>query len=69
MESLEEAELQVNQTALVIGGGIAGMSAARAWRNQGYKPRWIEKRSVTLEAWHVISSGPEGEDMAKPGRS
>jgi heterodisulfide reductase subunit A len=28
MQPLEEAELEVNQTALVIGGGIAGMTAA-----------------------------------------
>jgi heterodisulfide reductase subunit A len=31
MQPLKEAELEVDQTALVIGGGISGMAAARAW--------------------------------------
>jgi heterodisulfide reductase subunit A len=30
MQPLKEAELEVNQTAMVIGGGISGMAAARS---------------------------------------
>jgi heterodisulfide reductase subunit A2 len=43
MEPLKEAELQVNQAALVIGGGIAGITAAKTLSNQGYHAYLIEK--------------------------
>ena len=43
LEPLEEVELEVNQAALVIGGGIAGMAAAKNLSNQGYKTYLIEK--------------------------
>jgi heterodisulfide reductase subunit A len=43
MEPLKEAELQVNQNALVIGGGIAGITAAKTLSNQGYHAYLIEK--------------------------
>jgi heterodisulfide reductase subunit A len=46
MQPLEEAELDVNQTALVIGGGIAGMSAAQTLALQGFKTHIIEKGAV-----------------------
>jgi heterodisulfide reductase subunit A len=47
MQPLKEAELEVNQTALVIGGGIAGMSAAETLAQQGYETHIVEK-SVQL---------------------
>lgn len=43
MEPLKEAELQVNQNALVIGGGIAGITAAKTLSNQGYHTYLVEK--------------------------
>jgi heterodisulfide reductase subunit A len=43
MQPLKEAELEVNQTALVIGGGISGMNAAKGIAKQGYKTHIIEK--------------------------
>lgn len=46
MQPLEEAELEVNQTAIVIGGGIAGMSAANTLALQGYETHIIEKSDV-----------------------
>jgi heterodisulfide reductase subunit A len=45
MAPLQEAQLEVNQTAMVIGGGIAGMSAARSLARQGYETHIIEKDS------------------------
>ncbi|MFO7715253.1 2Fe-2S iron-sulfur cluster-binding protein [Desulfosarcina sp.] len=42
MQPLKEAQLNVNQTALVIGGGIAGMTAARSLASQGYLTHLIE---------------------------
>jgi heterodisulfide reductase subunit A len=43
LEPLQEVELQINQAALVIGGGIAGMSAAKNLAEQGYRSYLIEK--------------------------
>jgi len=43
MEPLKEAELEVNQTAMVIGGGISGMAAAKSLANQGYETHIIER--------------------------
>jgi heterodisulfide reductase subunit A2 len=45
MQPLKEAELKVNQTALVIGGGISGMSSAVTLARQGYETHIIEKSS------------------------
>ena len=42
MKPLKEAALEVNQTALVVGGGISGISAARSFAAQGYETHLIE---------------------------
>jgi len=43
MQPLNEAELEINQSAMVVGGGIAGMAAARSLARQGYETHIIEK--------------------------
>ena len=43
MQPLKEAELQIDQTALVIGGGISGMAAARSLALQGYETHIVER--------------------------
>ena len=43
MQPLKEAELEVNQTAMVIGGGISGMAAARSLARQGYMTHLVER--------------------------
>ncbi len=43
LEPLTETSLSVNQTALVIGGGVAGMNAALALAQQGHPVHLIEK--------------------------
>ncbi len=43
MTPLQEAELEINQTAMVVGGGISGMAAARSLARQGYETHIIEK--------------------------
>jgi len=43
LEPQEEPELEVKDTSLVIGGGIAGMTAALSLANQGFKVYLIEK--------------------------
>jgi heterodisulfide reductase subunit A len=44
-EPLEEPELSVDQTALVIGGGISGMTAALSLARQGHPTHLVEKNS------------------------
>jgi heterodisulfide reductase subunit A len=43
MAPLQEAELEINQAAMVVGGGISGMAAARSLARQGYETHIIEK--------------------------
>ncbi len=44
-EPLAEVELPVNQTAMVVGGGISGMAAAKSFAEQGYETHLVEKGS------------------------
>jgi heterodisulfide reductase subunit A-like polyferredoxin len=43
LEPLQEPELQVTQKALVIGGGVAGMIAAKTIADQGYPVHLVER--------------------------
>jgi len=45
-EPMSEPEIKINQTALVIGGGLAGMNAAKNLAVQGYRTCLIEKDGV-----------------------
>ncbi len=43
LEPLEEFELPVNKAALVVGGGVAGMTSALSLANQGFEVHLVEK--------------------------
>jgi heterodisulfide reductase subunit A2 len=43
MAPLKEAELDIIPKAMVVGGGIAGMAAARSLARQGYETHMVEK--------------------------
>jgi len=43
LEPQEEPELEIKDTSLIIGGGIAGMTAALTLANQGFKVYLVEK--------------------------
>jgi heterodisulfide reductase subunit A2 len=45
-EPMSEPRIKINQSALVIGGGLAGMSAAKNLAVQGYRTCLIEKDGV-----------------------
>jgi heterodisulfide reductase subunit A2 len=45
-EALIEAELNIKQTAMVIGGGISGITAALSLSRQGYETHLVEKQAV-----------------------
>ena len=42
-EPLVEPRMEINQAALVIGGGVAGMTAAKTLATQGYKTFLVER--------------------------
>lgn len=68
-EPLAEGELNVNQTALVIGGGVAGMTSAKALANQGYTTHIIEKADrlggQALKIFKTIKGEDVGEKVAE----
>jgi heterodisulfide reductase subunit A len=43
LEPLQEFDLPVNKTALVVGGGLAGMTSALGLANQGFEVHLVEK--------------------------
>ena len=45
LEPLQTVKISVNPTALVVGGGVAGMSAALSLSKQGFKTYLIEKEN------------------------
>jgi heterodisulfide reductase subunit A len=45
LEPLQEIELPVNKTALVVGGGIAGMTSALSIAEQGHEAHLVEANS------------------------
>lgn len=45
LEPLDEFDLPVNKTGLVVGGGVAGMTSALSLANQGFEVHLIEKES------------------------
>ncbi len=45
LEPLEETEVEVNPCALVIGGGIAGMTCALSLANRGFEVKLVEKEN------------------------
>ena len=63
MEPLQEAELSVNQTAMVVGGGIAGMAAARSLARQGYETHIIERQEALGGQAANIFRTARGEDV------
>ena len=69
-EPLEEPVMQINQAVLVIGGGVAGMIAARTLSQQGYTTYLVEKdrqlggRALYLnETWQGDNIGRFVEDL------
>ena len=43
LEPLQEFDLPVTKAALVVGGGLAGMTAALGLANQGFEVHLVEK--------------------------
>ena len=62
-DPLKEAELEINQTAMVVGGGISGMAAARSLARQGYETHIIERDSQLGGQARNLYRTAKGEDI------
>ena len=62
LEPLSKGSLKVNNAALVIGGGIAGMTAALNLADQGFKVHLVERESELGGNFRHIHSMFSGED-------
>ena len=62
-QPLKEAELEVNQAAMVLGGGISGMAAAKSLAIQGYETHIVERDSqLGGQALNIFRTA-KGEDV------
>ena len=63
LEPLQEFDLPVNKTTLVVGGGIAGMTCALSIANQGYQVHLVEKAKELGGMARRIYTTLEGMDV------
>ena len=63
VEPLEEAEAAVDQRALVIGGGISGMAAAKSLSAQGYEVCLVERAASLGGQALSLHKTWKGEDV------
>ncbi len=63
VEPLHETELEINQRALVVGGGLAGMVAARSLSDQGYRVSLVEQSSTLGGQANRLYRTWKGEDI------
>jgi heterodisulfide reductase subunit A len=63
LEPLQEFDLPVNKTALVVGGGLAGMTSALGLANQGFEVHLVEKSPVLGGMARRIHYTLEGLDV------
>ncbi len=63
LEPLSEKIIPVNQRALVIGGGVAGMNAALGLADQGFETILVEKEAVLGGMANQLTKTIEGNDV------
>ncbi len=63
LEPLQEFELPVNKTGLVVGGGLAGMTSALSMAEQGFKVCLLEKNKDLGGMARRIHTTLEGVDV------
>ncbi len=64
-EPLKEEKINVNDTVLVIGGGIAGMTSAKSLASQGYQVHIIEKKEQLGGEASKLFKTAQGEDVSE----
>ena len=62
---LQEEELDVDQRAMVIGGGLSGISAAQALSKQGYEVHLIERQARLGGNANYLYQTAQGEDIGR----
>ena len=63
LEPLQEFDLPINKAALVVGGGLAGMTSALGLANQGFEVHLVEKDTELGGMARKIHSTLEGLDV------
>ncbi len=63
LEPLQEFDLPVNKAALVVGGGLAGMTCAMSIAQQGHEVHLLEKCAELGGTARRISSTLDGKDV------
>jgi heterodisulfide reductase subunit A len=63
LEPLTESPMEVTQAALIIGGGVAGMAAAKNMSEQGYRTFLIERTDALGGQARHIHETWRGEDV------
>jgi len=63
LEPLTESPMTVNHSALVVGGGVAGMTAAKTLSDQGYHTFLIEKTDTLGGQARQVHETWRGEDV------
>ena len=63
IEPLVETELNIDQAALVVGGGISGMASAKSFAKQGYKVCLVERSEALGGQAKRLFRTWKGEDV------
>ncbi len=63
LEQITDVSVEVNQSALVIGGGVSGMTAALSLADQGFPATIVEKSAVLGGAARELASTWKGQDI------
>jgi len=63
LDPIVDISVDVNKSALVVGGGIAGMTAALSLADQGFPTTIVEKASILGGAAKDISKTWKGQDV------
>ena len=63
LSPLKETDLKMDQSALVVGGGVAGMSAALGLAKQGYPVHLVEKGGLLGGIALNLNRNYQGEDV------
>ncbi len=64
-EPLAEEKISVNDSVLVVGGGLAGMTTARSLATQGYDTHIIEKKDILGGEAVKLFKTAQGEDVGE----
>jgi heterodisulfide reductase subunit A-like polyferredoxin len=63
LESIPDISVDVNKSALVIGGGVAGMTAALSLADQGFPATIVEKAAILGGAARDLTKTWKGQDV------